>query len=253
MRNVLAGALRHDNPRVVAPPGAIRPGPGRPIIVATVQRTGTHVLMDLVLNNLAPYRRRPLYIDADRFLGPLDAESALAAAEQVIAGGSYVVQTHHPALKARPHLDEAIRRIAAAGVVVTTRRDVDDAHRSLTQFVAGRDHAMDPAAIESAQVLADEMRRHAAFWQGRVAATVDFVDLFDPVASAALMARIAEIVGVEPRRRHRPAPPKSHRRRVLLAKALTRIAGRHSPVLNTTVGFGHGSWLGSPPGPASSR
>jgi len=174
-------------------------------------------------------------------LGRLDEDRAIEEAARVIAGGAYVLKTHHPAIKSRPQLDAAFQTIAAAGVVVTTRRDVESTFRSVRRFFAEGEHAIDPAAIASEASLAREMEQHQAFWEPFTAMTIDFDDLFDPALTTGHLDALGALVGVEPRRRHRPAPSKAHRRRVMGAKALTRLAGRRSPVLNTTVGFDQGA------------
>jgi hypothetical protein len=48
--------LPFTNPRVVCPPGTVT-AQGRPnIIVATPMRSGTHILSDMILNNIPAYQ-----------------------------------------------------------------------------------------------------------------------------------------------------------------------------------------------------
>ena len=88
----LSAAFPPDSKRVMAPSGSIVAShTSLPLIVVTsFPRSGTHILIDLILNNFTPYRRNPLYVDLDRYIHEgLDVED-------LIQKGGYVVKTHYP-------------------------------------------------------------------------------------------------------------------------------------------------------------
>ena len=69
--------LPYENARVVAPPGVPVTQDRPNIVVATPKRSGTHVLIDILLNNLPAYRRRPLYVEPRQVLAQPVSRSAI--------------------------------------------------------------------------------------------------------------------------------------------------------------------------------
>ena len=90
IRRAVSRLLPHNNHRCIAPPGIIGPAGGKSIIVPSLMRSGTHVLIDLLLNNVPGYRRAPLNVDLDHYLAGKNSLDALNRC------GSYVMKSHYP-------------------------------------------------------------------------------------------------------------------------------------------------------------
>lgn len=110
----MARVLPHNNRRCVAPPGELRPGSGKPVIVSSIMRSGTHLLIDLLLNNFPAYRRMPLYVDLDHALA-----SGLTAAD-LLHGGCYVMKSHHPNVRYAAAAQAELEELAAAAFIPET-------------------------------------------------------------------------------------------------------------------------------------
>ncbi|MBR28585.1 MAG: hypothetical protein CML46_16850 [Rhodobacteraceae bacterium] len=224
--------LSFQNPRVVSPPGIVMPDGRRNLIVATPMRSGTHVLIDALLNNIPALRRRPLYIDLDQFMIRRDRFGADHGPLQDRAG--YLVKTHYPILHREPEGDAAeIEALARDGFVVTVRRPLASIVGSLEKWASVESgSAKLPALIAAAETNPAACR---AFWDPRADMVLDFAELFDPEAMARHVARIAEEIGAVPAPRYRHPPRKSQRSRIYVDKALTRLLGRRAPRINTTI------------------
>ncbi|WP_221030576.1 hypothetical protein [Actomonas aquatica] len=220
-RNQLGRVLPPINRRCVTPPGELRPRPGRPILVASLMRSGTHLAIDLILNNFAAYRHNPLYLDLDGYL--LDGR----AREPLLACGAYVAKTHHPHRPVPADQLEALRRFAATAVVVTPVREAEAVSRSLASF--GESETVAEVAAMQAQA--------QAFWAEWDPVAVDFAELTDWAGSAGFLARLAERAGVPVPARVVENPPRSATGQVLWAKLWTRLLGSRAARINTTIQF----------------
>lgn len=218
--------LSFQNPRVVCPPGSVHPRGRRNIIVATPRRSGTHILMDLIFNNIPTYRAHPLYVDLDQcFRRSVDGTDLMS---QITADAGFILKTHLPIRhEARIMEDPQILRLIDEALVLTVRRDRDDVTRSMTRWQEMG--AQEPAFYEA---LYDGFWD---FWSGREDIEMGFRDLFDESAMQALMGRIAEETGTHARRSFSPAPGRNAQRSIYAHKALTRLLGRRAPVVNTTI------------------
>jgi hypothetical protein len=219
--------LPFTNPRVVAPPGRVRPG-GRPnLIVATPMRSGTHILIDLILNNLPAYRRRPLYVDLDQCMKQSRPGQDLVAPLTPDAG--YVVKTHLP-LKVPEGMgrDPRIEALIGAGHVVTVHRDRAEVCRSLARW-----HGIDPARAEAEY--GPDYDRFWALWKGQPQTALAFADLFDDKHMRQVLADLATATGTDPAARYRPPPSNAGKGRIYINKMMTRLAGRHAPRIDTTI------------------
>jgi hypothetical protein len=227
--------LSFQNPRVVSPPGIVRPDGRRNMIVATPMRSGTHVLIDTTLNNIPSLRRRPLYIDLDQFMIRRDAFGEDHGPLQNRAG--YVIKTHYPILHADPEADaREIEALARDALVVTVLRPLESIVESLEKWAQ-----MESASAQLPKLIAEAEVNAAAchaFWQPRADMTLEFDELFDHGAMAGRVATIAEALGTEAGATYRPPPIKSARNRIYADKALSRLLGRHAPRINTTIRVG---------------
>lgn len=217
--------LPFTNPRVVCPPG--RPGHHgrRNIVVATAMRSGTHLMIDLILNNLADYRVRPLYVDLDQCRKQSTPHRDLLGAIHVRAG--QVIKTHLPiGVDTSGGLDPALQRIIGEAVVVTVRRDDDAVLRSLARW---------QRSAESLDRHRHDLDEFRSFWADRADVAVRFDDLFDPASMTRVLAKIAAVTGAHQRTRLIMPPSTKHPRRIYLNKAMTRVAGRHALRVDTTI------------------
>lgn len=219
--------LPFTNPRVVCPPGRVVAQGRRNIVVATPMRSGTHILIDLILNNLPAYRTRPLYVDLDQCRKQSAPGNDLIAAIPADAG--YLLKTHMPLNVPEGMIAEPqVAALVDKGLVLTLRRPRAEVCRSL-----GRWHGLDAAEAE-----ARYGAQYDAFWQvweGRGDIVLDFADLFDPARMQALLARIGAETGTRPAALYRPPPSGQGRNRIYANKMLTRLLGRRARRIDTTI------------------
>src|SRR5262245_46905598 len=82
--------LPHDTRSTTCPPAPLVSGHGPLIIVASLMRSGTHLLLDSFFNNFPELRRVPLFVDFDAYqraglpVGPLQSVQGI------------IVKTHYP-------------------------------------------------------------------------------------------------------------------------------------------------------------
>jgi hypothetical protein len=219
--------LPFTNPRVVCPPGLIRPQGRANILVATPMRSGTHILIDLILNNLSAYRNSPLYVDLDQCAKQSRPERDLLG--QVPTDAGHVLKTHMPlGVPGWMGTDARVEALIKAACVVTIRRDRAKVCQSL-----GRWSGLDQTAAEAKY--GPEYDRFWDFWEGQVTLTVTFEDLFRQEAMQNLLAQIAERTGTQPAQHFKAPPTATRPGRIYATKMLTRIVGRRAPRVDTTI------------------
>jgi hypothetical protein len=217
--------LSFQNPRVVCPPGTVTGNGRRNIIVATPRRSGTHVLIDLILNNMPEYRRRPLYVDLDQCLRRDGPGNDLMS--HVRPGIGYVIKTHLPIyLDGAVTRDPRVLRLIEDAIVLTVRRDRDEVTRSMLRW----EEPPQPASHHEA--LYDDFWR---FWEKVPQVSLSFPDLFDAAAMKALLKQLGSMTGTKNETVFRPAPSPRGQGGIYLAKAMTRVLGPHAPLINTTI------------------
>lgn len=221
LRNKVGLILPPINRRCVAPPGSLPVGEGRPIVVASLMRSGTHLLIDLILNNFASYRRDPLYLNLDAYLIERRASQGLMNC------GAYVAKTHFPQIPVPDDTLDDLRRFAERAVVLRPVRGLAETHRSLLSF--GETRSMEE--LVACKAAAD------AFWDAFDPLDFSFDDLATPSLTADIVTRIAERTGLPLPGRVVVTPDKSQAIRILTAKLLTRLLGHRAPRLNTTIQF----------------
>lgn len=219
--------LPFTNPRVVCPPGRVRPT-GRPnLVIATPMRSGTHILIDLILNNLPAYRRTPLYVDLDQCFKQARPGNDLLA--QITPDAGYVLKTHMP-LNVPEGMggDARIAALIDQGQVVTVHRDRAEVCRSLARW-----HGIAPEEAEAEY--GPQYDRFWDFWTGRPQTRLSFGDLFDETKMRRTLADLAAASGTAPSPRYRPPPSSATKSRIYANKMMTRLAGRHAPRVDTTI------------------
>jgi hypothetical protein len=218
----LSRLIPHNTRCVVAPPGRLRDaGPGEIVLVASLMRSGTHVLIDCILNNFARYRRRPLYIDLDQFVGQGFAWRQLAE-----RAGPYLVKTHFPQVES-PGLEEAVTRLLGAAKVVIPRRSAADVLRSSETFDTGL----------TRDALKRSLERFDHFWSRVPHLSIEFAQLIDRTHAPAQIERLAEFLQASPQVPPLLPPDAAQRLGIYAAKLATRLLGDRAPIINTTIRF----------------
>lgn len=219
--------LPFTNPRVVCPPGVIS-GQGRPnIIVATPMRSGTHILIDMILNNIPAYRNRPLYVDLDQCRKQGTPQNDLIG--RIAPDAGYILKTHMP-IGTDPDspTDPRILDLFAAGVVLTVRRDRAEVCTSLARW-----HRLP----EEAPLTRYEAQYDGfwAFWAPRKQISIDFADLFAPDRMIPVLDSLCARTGTTRATRFAGPSSEADKARIYTNKALTRLAGRHAPKIDTSI------------------
>jgi hypothetical protein len=217
--------LRHSNPRVSAPPGAWVANGKRNIIVATSMRSGTHLMIDLILNSFPEYRRKPLYLNLDKLpLGTPEVPD--------LHNCGYVIKTHYPA-NAKRQQPERVAELARDSLVIVVKRPVEDIRKSLSRWIAEEpDHVLLRRQLEN---LDAEINQFDAFWSALSPYVVEYRDLFDADRNRQVVAEIGRRLGHDSPGDPQPVLPLSNRYRVYLNKALTRLVGYRAPRIDTTI------------------
>jgi hypothetical protein len=216
-----ARILPHDTRRTTCPPAPLVPGDGPIIIVPSLMRSGTHLLLDALFNNFPALRRRPLFVDLDAY------ERAARPPEPFGSIRGVTIKTHCPQVElAGPYLS-ALKSVASQALVLTPRRPAVEIRKSLAKW--GEDF--------TAEEFADIERRFDELWKPFSPVTVNFATLLDSGGIETLIALVAERTGLAPRRSKNPVMPARHRLGIYFDKVLTRLLGRGAPRINTTVGY----------------
>jgi hypothetical protein len=219
--------LSFKNRRVVCPPGDVIPGTGVMVLIPTIMRSGTHLLIDTIINNFSCYRRSPLYVDLDRLF-----DYSVGREEKVqmlLRGGSYVVKTHYPQTDNQPNRCPYMLKVFKCCKIITVRRDVNQAVRSALAWGL-------PQAINE-----DEYRtsieRFYEFWQDYKLLVLDFKELVNPALFPKAVAKIGRYLRCKPRSPLIYNIPKNRPLAIYLAKGATRLLGKYAPLVNTTINF----------------
>lgn len=212
--------IKHNNKRCVVPPGELTVSEGQPIIVASLMRSGTHILIDAILNNLESYRNNPLYIDLHKFFKSDLSEDLL------LQCGSYVCKTHYPQNDYSKKDVEVIRTLAEKSIIVVPERDIESIYRSVI------DYGYDGDLLD----LTREIEGFEAFWSQFNPIRIRFESMFDSEEVKCLLQKISERSGSSLQADNVIMPrPKDKIYLAKYDKLLTRLLGFRAPVINTTV------------------
>ena len=224
--------LTQDNPRVCCPPGPILPGEGPFVMVATVMRAGTHLLIDSILNNFPRTRRSPLYVDLDSI--PNDRIPGTAVVGRIRCEDSLP-----PGGGWRDERSPLVEAVARQSRILTINRDPKASYRSTRAWLEAESNVSRMMSVaESEDIYYESLRRFNEFWARFEHLPIDFHDLTNPQSQPETIRKIGEWIGQEPRSPMIYPYPKTAKLKVYSAKALTRLFGRHAPVVNTTIRFG---------------
>ncbi len=222
LQGIAARLFPHQNARTVCPPGPIPTGPLPPIIVSSLMRSGTHLTIDLLLNNIPGYRQNPLFIDYDTYVYEGYSPSAL------LGTGSTIVKTH---IIQRPFTATStgiLHQLGRRGLVIIPERNPAKIMNSMNRW---------GYQTTEAEILLQH-RRQLDFWENFDPIVVRFEDVLDSEKSAALLRRVRERLGLpEAPSGQLPVVAGSSRPLNLWRKLRSRLQGSAAPVINTTVGF----------------
>ncbi len=210
-----------ENARTSCPPGHLRPGRKPLLLIPSLQRSGTHLLIDTILNNFRDYKRTPLYVNLDRLEGNPGWTSRL------IRCGGYIVKTHYPQIRPAAGFEEPLRRVIQHSRLMAPVRDLEAVYQSSLIF----------GASASRPEFDRQVARFQVFWEQFKVHHVAFDRLTTPGLYPELVAEIGSWIDAEPNARIVYPFPKNRRWKVYTFKALTRLLGRHSPIINTTIAF----------------
>ena len=176
LRYIFSTCIPHDNAKTVCPPGPVPRGPSPPIIVSSLMRSGTHLTIDLLLNNLSSYRNNPLYIDFDRFVYEAHDPNTLTNA------GSCIIKTH---FRQRPFNQETLKlleSIASNGLVIIPTRDLAAAQASMKKWNFS-------PSLEKLQKDHDDQ---LIFWSSFNPLIIDFKDLLNPTKAISFLQDVRQ-------------------------------------------------------------
>jgi hypothetical protein len=224
--------LPTESQRVSAPPGEIEMANRRSILLATPMRSGTHITMDLIMNALPQYRRKPLYINLDAYLLQDKHRGAAVDIGRDLGQAGYVIKTHFPSGRVATKQTQ-MEAVARAALVVVVDRPTEDIRQSLERWVAAEPGL--PRITRQLVNLDAELEAFHAFWSQFNPYRIAFRDLFDAARCAAIVADIARLTEHPEPFTHNPAPPVSRAMQVYMNKGLTRILGHRAPRIDTSI------------------
>jgi len=217
--------LPHNTRCVVAPPGELprASGEGVIILVPTLMRSGTHLLIDLILNNFKQFKKKPLYVDLDQWI------SKGGKIDDLKNRGDLIIKTHFPQEPSLLLKSEMKTFIETNNVkVITTHREESKLIRSLKEsFSVG----------EKQTILIENIAQFNEFWNQSNRRIVDFNDLCSKEKVSQTIDLVSSYIGYKPNTMSIPNPSVTERKKVFVMKFATRIFGKNAPIINTTIGF----------------
>ena len=217
------------NRRTCCPPGKLKKENQTPhLVVASMMRSGTHLAINMILNNFLVYKGTPLYVNLEMLLhtgGNLEELSR--------AGGS-VVKTHFPqSIECRGHEQEISQFLRREKVILVTRnpQQIKLSLQNFGQWGAGESLKFDEIQREFEDYW---MRAHADD-----VLSLDYADLIQTEKLPDLLRQIEEFTGLTRNPKSVSVIDKNRRFTTLLSKALTRVFGRFAPYINTGIKLGN--------------
>ncbi|MCC5847514.1 MAG: glycosyltransferase [Verrucomicrobia bacterium] len=221
------GLFEPHNPLTSCPPGKLsKQAVSFPhVMVISAPRSGTHLMIDAILNNLHAYRRRPLFVELDKLLEDPDDM------DRLIQTSGYVIKTHYPVMErgeANPRLTKQMEQLARNAVLVYIQRDPEKTFRSAQR--------MFPWLNE--QEFAHKAEMQQAYWNSFNPVGVCFEELVNREDLDKLLSTLADKTGT-PRKSGLSLPPAKNRRKyIYFLKLSTRTLGRFAPQINTGIRLG---------------
>jgi len=222
--------LSHNNKLTTCPPGALPTcDVDLPtLVIPTFRRTGTHLLIDIILNNFPQYKQKPLFIDLDQWV-----KSGKKISEIPTDIGC-LIKTHIPNSLSNEYMtdedqEDLINFCRAPEVkIISTHREKQQVLNSLLKSFSFK---------ISSQELDQQLITFNEFWGGFLSLAVPFNRLSDPNKTPDIVKKISEYIQISSTKKTRPIFNKSAKFKVYFWKIMTRLLGRKSLIVNTTIGF----------------
>src|SRR5579883_635962 len=110
--NLGSKLLPHDTARTTCPPAALVSREGPVIIVPSIMRSGTHLLLDSLFNNFPTLRRTPLFIDFDAY------ERGALPVEPLASISGVVIKTHFPQISLSEPYASTLTALASRAFII---------------------------------------------------------------------------------------------------------------------------------------
>jgi hypothetical protein len=222
LRRIVSTCFPHANKGTVCPPGPLPTGSNPPIIVSSLMRSGTHLAIDLLLNNLPIYRNHPLYVDFDRYVYEGFELS------KIINVGNCIIKTHIQQRPFNASIGDSLKLIASKGLVIIPTRDLSAAKLSLTKWNYSY-------SIEDLQ---KDHEVHLDFWKDFFPIIVDFRSLTDPIKASVFLNEVRQRLHLEDdQSTDLPVVASCTEMGIFWSKFQTRLLGSKAKLINTTVGY----------------
>ncbi len=219
-RSLRSKLFPHDTEKTTCPPAPLVSG-GPLIIVPSLMRSGTHLLLDSLFNNFPVLRRTPLFVDFDAY------ERQALPATPLSFLTAVTIKTHFPETPLSEPYASRLAALASRALILMPRRAASEIRRSMEKW------GMEFSPDEFAKV----ERRFHDFWVPFSPLIVDFPALLNPARLRLFLGLVAERAGLGFHENKSPCMPARHRWGVYFDKALTRVFGRKAPRINTTIGY----------------
>jgi len=218
--------VQPENRLTCAPPGKCNNNQPnlKNILVASPPRAGTHLLIDLLLNNFKQYCRIPLYVNGDALT------ENLATFEDLLNCKGYIIKIHYPANPAcqrSPWRDDLFRILREECLVLSTNRRSRDQIASMAKMWPKME------VRDFASMLED----FNSFWADSVLA-ISYESLIDSEQVNFVLDKLESIIPAVISNDRRLPQPKSSECSILISKLLTRLIGCKAPLINTGIKLG---------------
>ena len=148
---------------------------------------------------------------------------------ELMSSGGYIIKTHYPIQSNSGDHLQIIKSIASKSVIVMIRRKSTEVFQSAVSWGLYGEGEMGK--------FKDDERRFQEFWSDFDSLVIDFEELVDKKRFPDAMRKIGDKLGVSCKKHLvYPSSPKRGLK-LYLAKGLTRLLGRYSPWINTTIRF----------------
>ncbi len=221
VRSWASSLFPHDSTQTTCPPAPLRSNSGPTVVVASLMRSGTHLLLDALFNNYPIFRRFPLFVDFDAYARqglPIDPLRSIQGV---------LIKTHYPETPLPATYVTALSEIATRSIVLTPIRDIEEIRTSLSKW----DVEFTPLQ------LAEIKSRFELFWYPFSPTAIEFTQLLDANGVKLILSKLDKLTGLTSLRINEPVMPAQSRMGVYVDKLLTRIVGRRAPRINTTIGY----------------
>lgn len=203
------------------PPAPLISRAGPTIVVASLMRSGTHLLLDTLLNNYSEFRHLPLFVDFDAY-----ARNGLPL-EPLVSLHGKLIKTHHPETSLPKPYSDALSTIASRSIVLTPNRNPEQVRISLSKW------GVDVSPTQFAKIKS----QFEDFWSPFSPTLIEFAKLLEPEGVKSVLHQLDQLAGLKCERIASPIMPANSRLGVYVDKFLTRIAGSRAPRINTTIGY----------------